>query len=145
MKRIFSLVLAGLAGLAFSGCSGGGDSGVSMDTHYLTDINGVGIEGVEYECVSISGVQFTDIDGSYGFDSNGDNCTFVFNIPATDRRLYIKNAEFGTGVGGLPYRCTYNTGSGNTPYIGVTDINGNIKHVWRHNGNFVLDECTIEY
>ena len=144
MKRVMGIAIAGVAVFALSGCGeGGDDNGGGMDTHFLTDVNGNGIGGVPYAC-SVGASGTTEEDGAYGFDSDGDNCTFIFNQTATDKPLYVKNAS-GAGVSGLEYQCTYNTHSGNTPFAGQTDGDGHVKHVWGHNGTKVKDECTLKY
>jgi len=144
MKRVMSIAIAGVAVFALSGCGGDGSGGGGgMDTHYLTNVHGVGIGNVPYDC-SVGGAGTTGADGAYGFESGGDNCTFTFDQHATDEPLYIKRSEFGAGVSGLRYRCTYNTGSSDTPYQGWTDGSGHIKHVW-NDGGPVRDKCTLEY
>ena len=143
MKNIVGLIAVGVAVFALSGCAGDGSGDEGMDTHFLTNLDGVGIEGVPYDC-SVGGAGTTGVDGSYGFESGGDNCTFMFDQHATDEPLYIRRSEFGAGVSGLHYRCTYSTGSAETPYRGVTDSNGHIKHVW-YDGEPVEDRCTLEY
>ncbi len=144
MKSVMSIVIAGVAVFALSGCGGDGSGGGGMDTHYLTNVDGVGIRNVPYDC-RVGGAGTTGADGAYGFESAGDDCTFTFDQHATDEPLYIKRSEFGAGVSGLYYYCTYNTGSGNTPYRGWTDGSGHIKHVWNHAGAWVIDRCTLEY
>jgi len=144
MKKILGFVIASAVVFVLGGCAGGENNSLgSIDTHYLTDVNRNGLLNVRVECGN-AGIQYTDIDGSYGFDTEGDVCAFIFNQSVTDKPVYIKN-EYGNGVQGLRYRCKFDTGSGNTPYSGTTDSDGHIKHVWGHNGELVEDECTIFY
>ncbi len=144
MKKILSVCLAGFATLILSGCAGGDVDDRLHDVNYLVDIGVNGMSDVYYECDSgYSG--FTGFNGDFDFDSSGDECTFYFD-PAndtTDRALFIDNGT--VGVAGLPYSCTYNTGSGLTPYSGITDANGHFSHVWADGGFYINDTCTIRY
>jgi len=140
MKSIVSLVVAGAAVFALSGCAGDGSGEGGMDTHYLTDINGIGIPDVRYDCTSNSAV--TGIDGDYAFDSTGDSCTFILDSHLVDtaQGLYINGSpnDATSGVDGIFYTClNYDTSA--NPHTGDTIGQGHFNHVFNY------DECTFRY
>ncbi len=142
MKKVLSIVIAGVAVFALSGCATGDspDGGSGMDTHYLTDVNGIGIPGVIYNCTSNSAR--TGSHGDYAFDTTGDRCTFTLdaNFVNTDQGLYINSRPDSavSGVDGIYYTCiNYDTSA--NPRTGATVGKGHFNHVFNY------DECTFRY
>jgi len=78
MNRKFKVGIFTIASslVVLVGCSGG-TVPVEVKTHHLTDVNGVGIEGVRYYCDSNSSKVFTLANGNFNFNPNGDKCKFM--------------------------------------------------------------------
>ncbi len=139
MKRITQFTIAGVVIFALSGCSGGEGIESIYETHYLTDINGIGIPDVAYDCTSNSST--TGPNGDYVYQV-GDHCTFFLDsaLAPTDQGLYIDSEpnNENSGVNGIYYECS-NYDTHLNPYTGDTIGNGHFNHV------FSYDECTFEY
>ena len=136
--RLYTLAISSVL---FVGCSNGTPIVVvDVDTHYLTDVYGLGIEGVRYYCDSNSTKTFTPESGRFDFNPNGDKCKFILSSDSTsqtDQPLYInsKEKDDSSGVSGLPYVCI----SGHKGKTGESQAKGYFDH------NLSGDECTITY
>ena len=134
-----NILAATISMVVMIGC-GGSTIPVEVDTNYLTDVDGVGIEGVRYYCDSNSSKVFTQKNGDFNFNPNSDKCKFMLtadNVSDTAQSLYINSIKNNdsSGVNGLPYVCT----SGLNGKTGESQAHGYFDHV------LAEDECTITY
>ena len=138
MKKITGLALASVAVLALSGCTG--SDGGSMDTYYLADVDGIGINSVDYNCNSNRGT--TGTKGDFAFDTDGDSCKFFLDSDEafTDQGLYIDKSKNNpsSGVDGIYYSCTNYDTSAN-PRTGDTVGHGHFNHTFNY------DVCTFRF
>ena len=124
-KRWTMLLLAGMAAVMMTGCSGysegyndGYDDGFydgarvpadGMTTLFLIDLAGYSAAGVHYTCVDPSGVVTADAitapNGEFSFYP-GERCTFdLFGFNGTpDDPLFIED-DIGQGKNSIPYEC----------------------------------------
>ena len=140
MKKLISLVLAGVAVLALSGCGGGGGGGDyyvddyypeplppvddGLTTLFLIDQDGFAYAGVPYICDSMVDWSETAPNGEFSFYP-GEDCEFDFvglegnyyDDPFVDDIVYIVD-DLDYGKGDIPYECasfgvgsTYGDGS----------------------------------
>ena len=136
MKKLISLLFAGVAVLALSGCGGGGggeyyyeeviiepvDDGLT--TLFLIDQDGFAYAGVPYICDSMVDWSETAPNGAFSFYP-GEDCEFDFiglegnyeDDPYVDDIVYIVD-DLDYGKGGIAYECasfgvgsTYGDGS----------------------------------
>ena len=103
MKRIFSLVLAGLAVLAFSGCSSGGDESEQV-TNYINFADTHRIQTIYYECDSGTGGTLDYIDGSFVRDADSDICRFDLHTDLVTGDIYLEDQNYNS-MNGLRYTC----------------------------------------
>lgn len=135
-KKLISLLVAGVAVLALSGCGGGGggeyyyeeviiepvDDGLT--TLFLIDQDGFSYAGVPYICDSMADWSETAPNGEFSFYP-GEDCEFDFiglegnyaDDPYVDDIVYIVD-DLDYGKGGIEYECasfgvgsTYGDGS----------------------------------
>lgn len=144
MKNFMSIVFAGVATLVLSGCGGGSSvEEPTYDTYFITDSDGMGVEGIMYYCDS--GTQgITDLDGAFQFDTYGDTCNFdlVTNTIVDD--LYLESDAdpyTDAGINGVEYDCIgYDTNpdiSDVTRYDSLFGLNGYIDDA------SLYSECTL--
>ncbi|HIP61153.1 MAG TPA: hypothetical protein EYG98_01195 [Sulfurovum sp.] len=121
MKRIFSLVLVGLAVLAFSGCSSGDDE-LNSKTYYIVDVNGAGISGIAYSCDSSTNGT-TNASGSFEVEPV-DTCDLDLRTNLITGDIYL---EDNNGlVSGIRYECVGNSYHGDVS--GFTARDGYIDY-----------------
>ena len=139
MKKLISLLFAGAAVLALSGCGGGGGGDYYGDGYYpeplppvndglttlfLIDQDGFAYAGVPYICDSMVDWSETAPNGEFSFYP-GEDCEFDFyglegnydDDPYVDDIVYIVD-DLDYGKGGIEYECasfgvgsTYGDGS----------------------------------
>ena len=132
MKKLISLLFAGVAVLALNGCGGGGSNGDyyvppvndGLTTLFLIDQDGFAYAGVPYICDSMIDWELTAPNGEFSFYP-GEDCEFDFDglegnysdDPHVDDIVYIVD-DLDYGKGGIEYECasfgvgsTYGDGS----------------------------------
>ncbi len=125
MKKLMSLILAGVAVLALNGCGGGDDYYPDdLTTLFLVDQDGNSYASIPYICESMRDWETTRPNGEFSFYP-GEDCEFDFlgldgnydDDPLVDDIVYIVD-YLDYGKGGIPYECasfgvgsTYNDGS----------------------------------
>ena len=130
MKRIFSLVLSGLAVLAFSGCSVDGDE-LDSKTYYIVDANGAGISGIVYSCDSFMNGT-TNASGSFEVKPV-DTCDLDLRTNLIIVEMYLEdNNGF---VSDIQYKCVGN--SYHSDVSGFTERDGYIDNATYFTG------CTL--
>ena len=135
-KKLISLLFAGVAVLALSGCGGGGGSSDyyvdpivepiddSLTTLFLIDQDGFSYADIPYICDSMSDWDYTASNGEFSFYP-GEDCEFDFDglignyydDTYVDDIVYIVD-DLDYGIGGIDYECasfgvgsTYDDGS----------------------------------
>ncbi len=137
-KKLISLLFAGVAVLALSGCGGGGggeyyyeevivepvDDGLT--TLFLIDQDGFAYADVPYLCDSMVDWDYTEPNGAFSFYP-GEDCEFDFyglegnydDDPYVDDIVYIVD-YLDYGKGGIAYECA-SFGVGSTYVDGSFD------------------------
>ena len=115
MKKLMSLVIAGISVLALSGCGGGGDDYYDdgLTTLFLVDDQGYSYVDVPYICDSMNDWDFTPANGEFSFYP-GEDCTFdLTGLNGTDpydiyENDYIYIVDYlDNGKNGIDYNCEY--------------------------------------
>jgi hypothetical protein len=130
MKKLISMLFAGVAVVVLSGCGGGSSDyyeepyNDGLTTLFLVDQDGYSYSGIPYTCDSMNYWDETAPNGEFSFYP-GEDCEFdfygldgnYFDDPAVDHIIRIVD-DLDYGKGGIPYECasfgvgtTYGDGS----------------------------------
>jgi len=144
MKKLISILLAGVVTLVLSGCGGGDDYyHDNLTTLFLVDQDGFAYAGVPYTCDSMNYWDETAPNGEFSFYP-GEDCEFDFlgwngtdpNDIYVDEVMYIVD-YLDNGKNGIPYECSnFNAGNINTTYY---------DGIWDGSFDYDADDACVFY
>ena len=146
MKKLISILFAGVAVVALNGCGGGSSDyyeepyNDGLTTLFLVNEYNEPVNGIEYICDSMANPQYTAPNGEFSFYP-GETCEFdFFGLNGTDPDdllvddiIYIVD-DLYDGKGDIPYQCDFfNVGS-----INYTYSDGSFEYDWDDRCAFFL-------
>lgn len=126
MKKLVSIILAGVAIVALNGCgSSGNDYDDGLTTLFLVDDQGFAYADIPYRCDSMNNWSATRFNGEFSFYP-GEDCEFDFygyfgtdpndyTVPYNEFMYIVDYAD--EGKNNIPYECSnFNVGNINYTY-----------------------------